>query len=119
MIQDLSLINPKDKGCSDWNWSVQICLKCSNKWYLNSNGVCTPVSDLCKTNDLNGQCLSCYDGYSLNNGACVANDFVKPSDLGCGKWDWSNNVCISCSNGFVFNSNKVCVAVSDQCKSYA
>ena len=118
LIQDLTLINPPDKGCSDYSLKGQFCLKCSIRWYLNSDGVCTPVNDLCKTNDVNGRCLTCYDGYLLNDGTCVLSDVVKPSDLGCGKWDWNNQVCISCSNGFTFNANKVCVAVSDQCKSY-
>ena len=118
LIQDLTLINPPDKGCSDYSLKGQFCLKCSIRWYLNSDGVCTPVNDLCKTNDVNGRCLTCYDGYLLNDGTCVLSDVVKPSDLGCGKWDWNNQVCISCSNGFTFNANKVCVPVSDQCKSY-
>ncbi len=110
---------PADLGCAKWDWDNQKCLECSKNWAFNSNKVCVPVSDQCKTHDTNGLCLSCFKGYDLKNGSCVFSDFnnAKPSDLGCAKWDWDNQVCISCSNGWVFNANKVCVAVSDQCKT--
>ena len=96
IIQDLTLVVPADKGCSDWNWANQICLTCSNHWFMNADGVCVPVSDLCKTSDPNGNCLSCYLGYDLNNGACEFSSFnnAKPSDSGCAKWDWNNQVCL-------------------------
>ena len=119
LISDLTLINPPDKGCFDWNWDAQICLGCSKRWYFNKAGVCTPVSDLCKTSDPNGNCLSCYDGYRINVGNCEADVVKKPSDLGCGKWDWSNQVCVACSNGFVFNKANVCTPISDLCKTYS
>lgn len=70
IIQDLTLIVPADKGCSDWNWNEQICLTCSAHWFMDANGVCVPVSDLCKTSDPNGLCLSCFVGYDLVNGVC-------------------------------------------------
>lgn len=111
---------PADLGCSNWNWDSQICLKCSKNWVFNSFGICVPVNDLCSTWSDAGLCTSCYKGYDLVNGTCVfsSSNTAKPSDLGCGNWDWNNQICISCSKGFTFNAKKVCVAVSDQCKAY-
>lgn len=65
LITDLTLINPPDKGCFDWNWNGQLCLTCSQRWYFNQAGECTPVNDLCNTNDPNGHCLTCYEGYHI------------------------------------------------------
>jgi len=120
IIQDLTLVLPADKGCSDWNWNAQLCLTCSNKWFMNADGVCVPVSDLCKTSDPNGLCLSCFVGYDLVNGVCEFSSFnnAKPSDLGCSKWDWANQVCLECSKDWTFNAEGACVPVSDQCKSH-
>ena len=44
---------------------------------------------------------------------------ARPSDVGCGTWDWKNQVCLKCSENWVFNSNRVCVPVSDHCASHA
>ena len=52
------------------------------------------------------------------NGLCVETPEERVSDLGCATWDWDRQVCIACSNNWVFNSNNVCVPVSDQCNSY-
>ena len=59
-------------------------------------------------------------GYDLKNGSCVFSSFnnAKPSDNGCAKWDWNNQICLQCSNGWTFNANKVCTPVSDQCKTW-
>lgn len=95
------------------------CLECSNRAFFNQNGQCTPVSDNCNSWDpLNGNCLTCYQGFALNNGVCELAPGVKPSDLGCRLWDWANQVCLSCSTNWVFNQNGVCVPVSDQCRTF-
>lgn len=106
IIQDLNLVVPSDKGCKDWNWAQQICLTCSNMWFLDSQGKCVPVSDLCKSADPNGKCLSCFKGYDLKDGTCTLSSFnnAKPADSGCGKWDWDNQKCLECSKGWVFNA---------------
>lgn len=112
---------PKDAGCGKWDWDNQACLACSKNWVFNKNGACIPVSDKCKTSDDNGLCLSCYQGYDLTNGTCFfskSNNAV-PTDSGCGKWDWSSQICIECSSGFTFNAKGVCSAVSDQCKTWS
>ena len=105
-----------DVGCKVWEGAV--CLECSLRWVFNAQGVCIPVSDICRTWDNNGQCLTCYQGFNLQNGQC---EFVpntqSPPDRGCAEWDWANLVCKKCSNNWV-SVNGVCVAVSDQCRTH-
>lgn len=110
---------PSDIGCGRWDWANQICLSCSKDWVFNSNKICTPVSDQCASFNQVGACLTCFRGYDLSNGACIysSSNIAKPSDIGCGKWDWSNQVCLACSNNWIFN-NRVCVPVSDQCNNF-
>ena len=70
------------------------CLLCSNGYVFGSNGVCLKVSDLCKSYDLSGKCMSCYKGYDLINGECVENvDNGEILDKGCAQWDWDNKRC--------------------------
>jgi len=46
------------------------CRECSERFY-KSNGRCAQVSDFCNTFDRNnGKCLTCYRGYTLQNGDC-------------------------------------------------
>ena len=113
-----SLQAPSDSGCGTWDWKNQKCLQCSNNWVFNTNGVCVPVSDQCNTFDKAGSCVSCYVGYSLVGGKCVLGSLQAPSDSGCGTWDWKNQKCLQCSNNWVFNTNGVCVPVSDQCNTF-
>lgn len=107
-----------DVGCASWNWNKQVCLQCSNNWVFNANKVCVPVSDQCNTFDSNGNCLSCYVGYNLNNGKCVLAPVQQVSDVGCATWNWNKQTCLQCSNNWVFNSNNVCAPVSDQCNTF-
>jgi hypothetical protein len=96
-----------------------VCQVCSERAYFNAGLLCVPVSDYCNTWDsLTGHCLTCYAGFVLLNGNCDIAPGVSPSDLGCMIWDWANQVCLSCSKNWVFNANKVCVPVSDQCQSF-
>jgi len=115
-----NVAKPNDNGCGTWDWKNQKCLKCSNGWSLGNDKICTPVSDLCKTHDTAGNCLTCFNGYDLKDGKCIFSDSNKahPADLGCATWDWNNQICLKCSNGWVNNQNNKCVPVSDQCKSH-
>ena len=108
---------PKDAGCS--KWSNGVCQECSSSWVFNANGVCIPVSDQCKTHDASGNCLTCYVGYDLVNGSCLysSSNNAKPTDGGCRTWDWANAKCTACSNNCVFNSNGLCIPVSDLCRT--
>merc|ERR1712176_1147294 len=86
-----------DEGCATWDWKNQVCLQCSEKWARGSDGLCVPVSDQCASHDESGACTSCYHGYNLEQGACVKAPIARPSDVGCGTWDWKNQVCLKCS----------------------
>ena len=72
------------------------------------DGVCVRVSDQCKTwSTSTGECLTCYDGYKLSQGACVI-------DGGSGSGSGNGN----CPYRTVrINGN--CVAVSNQCKTWS
>lgn len=45
------------------------CSQCSGGYYFSdSKGLCQQLDPLCKTSDMsNGNCQSCYEGYSLSN----------------------------------------------------
>lgn len=117
LAQQNATASVADLGCRSWNGST--CLQCSVGWVFNSNSVCISVSDQCKTNDAKGNCLSCYAGYDLANGTCTysSSNVAKPADGGCRNWDWANSKCTQCSTNWIFNSNGLCVTVSDQCRS--
>lgn len=106
-----------DVGCATWDWKRKLCLKCSVRWTFNSRGVCIPVSDQCKTHDSQGACLTCYEGYELQGTRCVKEEDERVTDVGCGLWDWTNKICLRCSEKWVFNSQRICIPVSDQCKT--
>lgn len=61
------------QASSDYNclaWTNGACSQCVYRTVLK-NGVCTAVSDHCKTWDATtGDCASCYDGHDLANGQC-------------------------------------------------
>ena len=119
IFSDFNKAKPSDSGCATWDWDNQVCLACSKRWTFNANKVCVPVSDQCASHNENGQCLTCFKGYDLKDGACVFSSFnnAKPADSGCATWDWDNQLCLACSKNWVFNTKKVCVPVSDQCKT--
>lgn len=55
--------------------SGTICTKCKDRYYLEYGAglpKCARVNALCRTyNELNGNCYTCVDGYSLSSGNCV------------------------------------------------
>ena len=59
-----------DSFCAEWdNLS---CQKCAERAYFGQIGFCNPVSDYCRTWDTyDGYCLTCYKGYTLDNGECI------------------------------------------------
>lgn len=68
---DQPLADPSspDPNCADTDSSGN-CIACSPRYYFH-NGICTKISDLCNTwNTTTGACTSCYQGYTLSNGAC-------------------------------------------------
>lgn len=98
------------------------CIRCAFRFWSN-NGICQQVSDQCKSWSLtNGQCTDCYDGYGLNNGACVVRPQVQPVPTptptvpNCAQVA-ANGACLKCAYRY-WSSNGVCVKVDDQCKSW-
>lgn len=88
-----------DVGCGEWDWDNKRCLKCSYRYFLNREGKCEQVSDLCNTFDDSGNCLSCYLGYSLINGECLQlNILCKSNGL--------DGECESCFDGYVLLKGK-------------
>ena len=61
-------------GCAQTD-SSGFCMLCADRYY-QYNGYCRPVSVQCCTyNRANGQCTTCYDGYSLLGGSCVSYNY--------------------------------------------
>ena len=91
------------------------CQECANYWVLNPSGDCSMVSDLCRTYDNSGNCLTCYVGYEISNGSCVysQSNYAKPSHGGCQNWDYNNSICLKCSTNWIFDANNRCVPVND------
>lgn len=114
----ISLANQANPGCQAWDGNHN-CLKCSVRWYPNADGVCTPVSDNCRTwDEQTGACLSCYSGYVVDGAQCVRNPspFVPAANSLCKTFE--NKVCIACADRAFFNADGVCVAVSDFCNTW-
>ena len=65
------------------------------------------MSDLCSTWNVNGDCTSCYGGYHLSNGLCIADGYVGS--------DGSDQ--LDCPYRTVKIDGK-CLPVSDQCKTW-
>jgi len=72
--------------CSAWD-SNNRCTNCSKGSFLNRNNICTLVDPLCLThNPQNGDCLSCFIGYTLNAGRCVVSNQTAVVDPFCKKF---------------------------------
>lgn len=95
-----------------------ICLTCSSGSFFNNLGLCQAFDPLCKTsNQTNGFCTSCYNGYSVDtNGKCVPSQ-DSSRDPNCAVFN-SDNTCQSCSKGYFFDTNtKLCQLANPLCKT--
>ena len=64
-----------------------ICVQCVHRYFL-FNGLCFPVSDLCKAyNPTFGFCTSCYDGYETVEGICQVSQAASNYDPFCIKME--------------------------------
>ena len=62
----------QDPNCKEFNDDRTVCEKCSARFYPGPQGRCVQINPLCKTaNELNGACLSCYPGYTLQGITCA------------------------------------------------
>ena len=104
-----------DVGCKIW--ADNVCNECSFGFVFSADGsTCLPVSDQCKTHDADGNCLTCYSGYNLVEGACLRAE--NPAAVGgCKVWD-AEGICITCAPRWVFNGVGDCVPVSDDCREH-
>lgn len=61
------------------------------------------MNDQCSTWNTNGNCLSCYGGYVLDNFACVVDPkpFRGETNVLCSLWEGKN--CKRCSERSYFN----------------
>jgi hypothetical protein len=102
-------------GCKSYAPDGKNCLKCSDRFYSDSTGVCQPVSSTCKTyDDTNGACLTCYDGYFLAEIICAFGS-LPSSDPYC--ISNKNGICSKCSKGFYLLDN-TCNMVDPLCKTF-
>lgn len=92
----------------------QVCTQCSNRFYIASNGRCVPVSPLCRNNDAQGRCTSCYPGYSVFEGNCI---IAQNTDSNCR--NSTAQGCIECYSGFyVSQTTRVCTRVNPLCRTF-
>ena len=79
-----------------------------------SSGACTALNPYCATSDLsNGNCLSCYNGYSLSQGNCVIQATVTIPFCSITQ----GSTCIQCIQNYYLSNGK-CNAVSTLCLTY-
>ncbi len=63
-INGITGVDTNNDGVLDFckTWVEEVCIECANRAYFES-GVCKPVSDQCKSFNLNGRCTECYVGF--------------------------------------------------------
>lgn len=94
-----------------------VCVSCAFRSFL-SNGLCLPISDLCQTfNPKFGYCLSCYSGYTLDNGVCEQDQTIAP-DPNCASYNYNTDTCNQCNYNYFSNSAGWCQMVSPFCNGY-
>ena len=72
-----------------------------------------PVNPLCKASSNTGECTECYDGYTLNSGACMISTSRDPN---CKQY--RGETCIQCSSGFYYSPDSVvCKKLNPLCKT--
>jgi len=117
---------PSDLLCAKWFNGV--CTQCS-RWAYPKNGVCVQANPQCKTFDnTNGWCTSCYAGYDLTNGDCVAQIPVQqagpvgpsgpqlPANFDIYCKTYSRGICQACFFGYKL-TNGSCVENFAECKA--
>lgn len=58
------------EGCAEYDDNGN-CLKCAVRRYLDDQGNCKQIDDLCAEFDYEKRtCIGCYSGYSILNGKC-------------------------------------------------
>lgn len=98
-----------DPNCLIWSGSV--CTQCI-PWTYYDGSKCVQVSTACRTfNPSNGQCTSCYTGWTLNAGVCSVN-----ADPQC-RVVANDGTCSACYGGYYYNlSQGKCVIGNSLCQ---
>ena len=94
-----------------------LCAQCSSGYYFSRNdNICKQLDPLCKTSDMtNGNCQSCYPGYSLSTFLrCEILQVVQI--VNCNTIN-DVGVCIDCLSGY-YLTNNACQPVSILCATY-
>lgn len=100
------------------------CTECY-KGYLAIHGGCKEQNPLCKTIKMaNGDCETCWPGFSLVQGDCVVGEQATTASTKSGVVDVYcikivNGVCNECSNGYYYHKNdQICKQADPLCKDY-
>ena len=69
-MEDPNKFVPKsDELCKEY--MNEKCEECAERAYFNEDGKCEEVNVHCRTWDpLNGKCVTCYNGYVVDEGNC-------------------------------------------------
>ena len=96
-------------------WGV--CLLCNDGFDL-INGKCvipSSASNYCKTRNEDGDCESCYEGYSLSHGNCTQT--YKVYDIpGCINYDHHGYLCTECDTELILSNGYCTSRHSENCK---
>ena len=92
-----------------------LCIECSNGYYVGTTGKCEALDPLCKSHDLKtGACLTCYGGFILTGPKCV--QLVVAQIPNCSNVTPAG-MCTSCIEGY-FLSGNTCKPVPITCAAY-
>ena len=114
IIDGQCIINSFQKDSNCKTFKDLNCVECSQGYFLNiTTKTCEQINQLCKaSNSTTGACLSCYIGYSLFQGNCIA----VSNDPNCIRFNAAGD-CETCSTRF-FKRDKTCTPISPLCKTY-
>ena len=88
------------------------CEKCSDNYFVNSQGNCSPCSLNCKEKeDDNCKCKVCNDGYFLKDSDC------KACNSDCETCEGNSDNCTNCKKHYFFNNEKKCEECSLNCEN--
>ena len=112
-------------NCANYDAGNNRCSQCRSGFYLNPNFLCSANPSFCTTSLQNGQCLSCFPGYVLQNGLCFVSQNL------CQVYNPSTGLCSACVNFAVLSNNacqcgpksypsdRTCVPFPEGCSQYA
>jgi hypothetical protein len=88
------------------------CLKCAAGYFLSQTRICEQVNPLCRTsNQITGDCVSCYEGYQMSGRTCVLPVIVNIPFCNIIS---AAGACVDCIEGYFVRDGQ-CRAVSILC----